>query len=77
MTRHESGSCDVAVIGEAILLGMSSDHLVVDMGDHDVDVGNEMCFGVDYSALLRAATSPFVEFLAQDTGSRGVGGGGL
>ena len=40
--------------------GASSDHLVVDIGDHDVAVGDEMAFAPDYSALLRAATSPFV-----------------
>ncbi|SDZ54157.1 alanine/ornithine racemase family PLP-dependent enzyme [Herbiconiux ginsengi] len=42
------------------VLGMSSDHLVVDVGDHDVAVGDELAFGLDYSALVRAATSPFV-----------------
>lgn len=42
------------------ILGMSSDHLVVDLGDHLVEVGGEIDFGVDYSALLRAMTSPFV-----------------
>ena len=42
------------------ILGMSSDHLVIDVGDHQVDVGDELRFGLDYSALVRAATSPFV-----------------
>lgn len=42
------------------VLGMSSDHLVLDVGDHDVAVGAELRFGLDYSALLRAMTSPFV-----------------
>lgn len=42
------------------ILGMSSDHLVVDVGDHLVAVGDEMDFGVAYGALLRAMTSPFV-----------------
>ncbi|MCS5720191.1 alanine/ornithine racemase family PLP-dependent enzyme [Herbiconiux sp. CPCC 205763] len=42
------------------ILGMSSDHLIVDVGDHDVSVGDELSFGLDYSALMRAATSPFV-----------------
>lgn len=43
------------------VLGMSSDHLVVDLGDHDLDVGDEVAFQVGYSALVRAMTSPFVE----------------
>ncbi|GAA2535468.1 alanine/ornithine racemase family PLP-dependent enzyme [Pseudonocardia hydrocarbonoxydans] len=42
------------------VLGTSSDHLVVDLGDHLVEVGDEMGFGVGYGAFLRAMTSPFV-----------------
>lgn len=44
------------------VLGMSSDHLVVDTGDYPVDVGQELRFGLGYGALVRAATSPFVAF---------------
>jgi hypothetical protein len=40
---------------------MSSDHLVVDLGDHPVAVGDEIDFGVGYGALVRAMTSPFVD----------------
>ncbi len=43
-----------------IVLGTSSDHLVVDVGDHAVSVGDELAFGLGYGALLRAMTSPFV-----------------
>ncbi len=42
------------------VLGASSDHLVLDLGDHPARVGDELGFGVDYSCLLCAATSPFV-----------------
>ncbi len=42
------------------VLGMSSDHLVVDLGDHDLSVGEELRFGLGYGALVRAMTSPFV-----------------
>jgi predicted amino acid racemase len=42
------------------ILGMSSDHLVLDLGDHTVAVGDEIDFGVGYGALVRAMTSPFV-----------------
>ena len=42
------------------MLGASSDHLVVDSGRHRVFVGAEMTFHLNYSALLRAMTSPFV-----------------
>jgi hypothetical protein len=41
-------------------MGMSSDHLVVDVGDVDISVGDEISMGVRYGALLRAMTSPFV-----------------
>ncbi|WP_428341787.1 alanine/ornithine racemase family PLP-dependent enzyme [Mycobacterium sp.] len=52
------------------ILGMSSDHLIVDLGDHPVAVGDEIDFGVGYGALVRAMTSPFVtkvEHLGQPT----------
>jgi len=42
------------------VLGMSSDHLVVDLGDHGSMVGDELVFGIGYGGLLRAMTSPFV-----------------
>lgn len=42
------------------ILGASSDHLVLDPGEGLPAVGTEVSFGVDYSALLRAMTSPFV-----------------
>ena len=41
-------------------LGMSSDHFVLDVGDHRTVVGDELRFGLDYSALVRAMTSPFI-----------------
>ncbi len=42
------------------ILGASSDHLVVDTGDTRCSVGSKMSFQVNYSALVRAMTSPFV-----------------
>ena len=42
------------------ILGGSSDHLVVASGVGRVAVGAEMKFQLNYSALLRAMTSPFV-----------------
>lgn len=42
------------------ILGASSDHLVIDAGDHALTVGDELTFQLGYSALVRAATSPFV-----------------
>ena len=42
------------------VLGMSSDHLVLDVGDSHVTVGGEIRFSLGYGALVRAMTSPFV-----------------
>ncbi|MCU1352047.1 MAG: hypothetical protein JWM05_1256 [Acidimicrobiales bacterium] len=42
------------------ILGASSDHLVIASGATPLPVGAEVAFGLDYGALLRAMTSPFV-----------------
>lgn len=42
------------------VLGASSDHLVVDLGRARHPVGAEIEFQLNYSALVRAMTSPFV-----------------
>lgn len=42
------------------MLGASSDHLVLDGGSHLPAIGTELRFTLNYSALLRAMTSPFV-----------------
>lgn len=43
------------------ILGASSDHLVLDAGDHPLAVGDEVIFAMGYGALVRAMTSPYVE----------------
>ncbi len=42
------------------ILGASSDHLILSAGQTRISVGSEVRFQVNYSALLRAMTSPFV-----------------
>lgn len=42
------------------ILGASSDHLVLDAGEEPAPVGSELRFGLNYSALVRTMTSPFV-----------------
>ena len=42
------------------VLGASSDHLIVDSGACELAVGDEIPFTLNYSALVRAATSPFI-----------------
>ncbi|ASK33318.1 alanine racemase [Alcanivorax sp. N3-2A] len=43
------------------ILGASGDHLLIDCGKRHLQVGAEVRFAVNYSALVRAMTSPFVE----------------
>ena len=42
------------------ILGASSDHLIADAGRHRLSVGAEISFELNYGALVRAMTSPFV-----------------
>jgi len=42
------------------ILGMSSDHIIVDAKEIDLNVGNEVEFSLNYGALLSAMTSPYV-----------------
>lgn len=42
------------------ILGASSDHLIVEAGNRLVRIGTEFRFQLNYSALVRAMTSPFV-----------------
>jgi len=43
------------------ILGSSSDHLIIDARDSRIAVGSEIRFQLNYSALLRAMTSPYVQ----------------
>ncbi len=47
------------------LRGASSDHLVVNAAGTPLTVGQEITFSLNYSALLRAATSPFVAMVTR------------
>jgi predicted amino acid racemase len=51
------GLCPPPGIG---IIGASSDHLILDSGSHQLKVGAEVSFRLNYSALIRAMTSPFV-----------------
>ena len=48
------------------LLGASSDHLIADAGRTRPDIGAEITFQLNYSALVRAMTSPFVAKVAME-----------
>jgi predicted amino acid racemase len=44
----------------AIVIGASSDHLILHSKNH-LEVGSEIAFDINYSALLRLSTSPYVK----------------
>jgi predicted amino acid racemase len=58
--RQDIDPDDIALPAPLRLLGASSDHLVVEVGDADLAVGEEVAMQLGYSGLLRAATSPYV-----------------
>lgn len=41
-------------------IGSSSDHIILDGENHNLEVGDEVRFSLDYSGLLATMTSPFV-----------------
>ena len=43
------------------ILGASSDHLIIKTGQQHQPVGSELRFQLNYSAMVRAMTSPFVD----------------
>lgn len=47
------------------VIGASSDHLILGTGNRDIPVGAEVSFQLNYSALVRAMTSPFVAKVMQ------------
>ncbi len=55
------------------VLGASSDHLFMDPGACRLPVGAEVRFQLNYSALLRAMTSPFVTKVVRAAGEPGAG----
>ncbi len=42
------------------ILGSSSDHIILDSKNHNLQIGDEVNFSLDYSGLLAAMTSPFI-----------------
>ena len=52
--------------GRTDILGASSDHLIVESMRNELFVGQEIVFQINYSALLRAMTSPFVSKVYAD-----------
>lgn len=47
--------------GALDILGASSDHMIVDSDRHNLRVGDEVSFSLDYGSLLTAMGSPFIK----------------
>lgn len=59
------GNQDVLVTGlqpilDIDIIGSSSDHTVIDAKEHNLEVGDEVSFNLNYGALLSLMTSPYV-----------------
>ncbi len=63
--RQDIDPCGLIPPSGIEILGASSDHLILNTGARQFSVGDEISFNVNYSALLRAMTSPFVERVLQ------------
>ncbi len=46
---------------KADIIGASSDHLILHAKGNNIEVGSEMRFDINYPALLRLSTSPYVK----------------
>ncbi len=42
------------------IIGMSSDHVIINAKNTDLKMGQEVKFGLDYGAMLSAMTSPYI-----------------
>jgi ornithine racemase len=58
--RQDTDPSGLCVSPGIEILEASSDHLITDSGSCRAPVGTEITFQINYSALLRAMTSPFV-----------------
>ena len=58
--RQDTDPCGLRAPHPIEILGASSDHLITDSGRDRLPVGTEIVFQLNYSALVRAMTSPFV-----------------
>ena len=67
--RQDTDSCGLDPPPGIEILGASSDHLIVDSGRFHLSVGSEITFQLNYSALVRAMTSPFVAKVMKVQGS--------
>ena len=68
--RQDVDPCGLHPPAGTEILGASSDHLVVDSCGDQPAVGTEITFQLNYSALVRAMTSPFVTKIVKARGTQ-------
>ncbi len=61
--QQDVDPCGLSAPAGICIIGASSDHLIVDCGRHRLPVGAEVHFQLNYSAMVRSMTSPFVSKL--------------
>ena len=59
--RQDVDTPNLKLTNEIEILGSSSDHLIINPKKHIFKIGDEVEFGLSYSGLLTAMTSPFVK----------------
>jgi predicted amino acid racemase len=58
--RQDTDPDGLQAVAGIDIMGASSDHLILESDGFDLAVGTEVTFQLNYSALVRAMTSPFV-----------------
>ena len=58
--RQDIPVSSIKSIDQLKTIGSSSDHIILDGENHNLEVGDEVRFSLDYSGLLATMTSPFV-----------------
>ena len=71
--RQDTDPCGLEPPSGIEILGASSDHLIAETGLPLLRIGAEVEFQVNYSALMRAMTSPFVTRAVKRLGINGPG----
>ena len=58
--RQDIPLCSLKFNKHLEILGSSSDHTILDRGNYNLQVGDEVRFNLNYSGLLASMTSPFI-----------------
>ncbi|MCU7802303.1 MAG: alanine/ornithine racemase family PLP-dependent enzyme [Candidatus Thiodiazotropha sp. (ex Lucinoma borealis)] len=70
--QQDIDPCGLTAPAGINIMGASSDHLILEVADYDISVGEEVTFQLNYSALVRAMTSPFVTKLVRPASRHAV-----